>query len=325
MTEQTDKTTQIIAAGRRVVEAEASALTHLAAELGHPFAMAVDRLSRITGRVIVTGMGKSGHIARKIAATLASTGTPALYIHPGEASHGDLGMIGTDDIIIALSRSGETSELGDLIAHARAFSLPLIGITSIAHSTLATMASHALILPDSSEACAATNAPTTSTTMMLALGDAIAVALLERKGFTAEDFKRFHPGGQLGAMLRSVGDLMHGADAMPLVPAGTKLPAALEVMTAGGFGCVGVQDENRALIGIVTDGDIRRLVMAGQTPGKVDNVMTRTPITLNAGTRATEALATLNARKIMQVFVLDSDNRPIGIIHMHDFLRAGLS
>lgn len=314
----------ILAAGRRVAQQEALALQVLADSLGDSFVASVGALAACTGRVIVTGMGKSGHIARKIAATLASTGTPAIYIHPGEASHGDLGMIGADDLIIALSRSGETSELGDLIHHASALHLSLIAITGEATSTLAATAGHALILPSAEEACSATQAPTTSTTMMLALGDALAVALHESKGFTAEDFKRFHPGGQLGAMLSTVGDLMHTADEIPLVPAGTGLTETLGVMTRHGFGCVGVQDLTGALIGILTDGDVRRMVVDKTQADLIDEVMTRTVITLSEDTRASDALALMNARRITQIFVVE-DTRPVGVVHMHDFLRAGVS
>lgn len=315
---------RILAAGRRVIDEEAAALTALSGNLGEAFIKAVDALATAKGRVVVTGMGKSGHVARKIAATLASTGTPAIYIHPGEASHGDLGMITADDFIIALSRSGETSELGDLIAHARAQGLTLLAITTQAASTLATTASIALILPDVAEACAATGAPTTSTTMMLALGDALAVALLERKGFTAEDFKRFHPGGQLGAMLRTVGDLMHVGREMPLVASGTSLPEALEEMSAKGFGCLGITGQDGTLIGILTDGDVRRMMARGDRAETIDQAMMASPITLTPDTRASIALALMNTRRITQLFVLEN-GKLAGIVHMHDFLRAGVS
>lgn len=315
---------RILAAGRRVIDEEAAALTALSGNLGEAFIKAVNALATAKGRVVVTGMGKSGHVARKIAATLASTGTPAIYIHPGEASHGDLGMITADDFIIALSRSGETSELGDLIAHARAQGLTLLAITTQAASTLATTASIALILPDVAEACAATGAPTTSTTMMLALGDALAVALLERKGFTAEDFKRFHPGGQLGAMLRTVGDLMHVGREMPLVASGTSLPEALEEMSAKGFGCLGITGQDGTLIGILTDGDVRRMMARGDRAETIDQAMMASPITLTPDTRASIALALMNTRRITQLFVLEN-GKLAGIVHMHDFLRAGVS
>ncbi|MEO0881117.1 MAG: KpsF/GutQ family sugar-phosphate isomerase [Pseudomonadota bacterium] len=314
---------EILRAGRRVISEESDALTILSASLDERFVAAVEALLHVQGRVIVSGMGKSGHVARKIAATLASTGTPAIYVHPGEASHGDLGMVKPGDIVLALSRSGETGELGDLVAHAEAEGLVLIAMTGVAGSTLARRASYALVLPDVEEACEATRAPTTSTTLMMALGDAVAVALLERRGFTAADFKRFHPGGQLGARLRTVGDLMDHTRRAPKVAMGTSLTDALEIMSETGLGCVYVEGLEGQLAGIVTDGDIRRLVTEGRHVDLVDEVMTRDPITITPDAKVQETLSLMNDRCITQIVVMD-DGRPIGVVHMHDFLRAGI-
>ncbi|MEM9670226.1 MAG: KpsF/GutQ family sugar-phosphate isomerase [Pseudomonadota bacterium] len=314
---------QALQSGRRVISLEAEALRALADSLDATFVAAVDALSHVEGRVIVTGMGKSGHVARKIAATLSSTGTPAIYVHPGEASHGDLGMVKSGDIVLALSRSGETGELSDLVAHAEMDDLVLIAITNIAASTLAERANHALILPDADEACEATRAPTTSTTVMMALGDALAVALLERRGFTADDFKRFHPGGHLGARLMTISDLMSSARPMPMVASGTSLGDALTVMSDSGLGCVYVEGKDGELAGIVTDGDIRRLVSDGRTAEIVDEVMTRTPVTTSPDARAQDVLAQMNRRRITQIIVMD-DGHAMGVVHMHDFLKAGI-
>ena len=307
--------------GRRVIDLEAAALNALSDSIGEVFDAVIEELVRLEGRLIVSGMGKSGHIGRKIAATLASTGTPASYIHPGEASHGDLGMVGQQDILLALSRSGETTELGDLIAHAGAVDIPIIAITSKAASTLARKATHALILADMDEACAVTQAPTTSTTMMAALGDAIAVTLLERKNFTQEDFKRFHPGGSLGALLSTVEDIMRTGEALPLVAKGTAMDEALAVMGHGGLGCVGVLGDDGSLVGMLTDGDVRRIVTGKKAYDIIDQGMKSDPFTLTARTRASDAVTMLNDRKITQAFVIEN-NLPIGIVHMHDFLRA---
>lgn len=311
-------------AGKRVIDLEAKALQALSASLGASFDAVIDVLVDLTGCVIVSGMGKSGHIGRKIAATLSSTGTPAIYIHPGEASHGDLGMVGPQDIVLALSRSGETSELGDLIAHAGSLQISLIAITSKAGSTLARTATHALILPDIDEACSVTSAPTTSTTMMAALGDALAVTLLERKNFTEEDFKRFHPGGSLGAMLSTVADLMRTGDALPLVPIGTEMDKALEVMGEKQLGCLGIITPDGKLAGMITDGDVRRIVATNRTCTYIEDAMKPDPFILTANMRAREAVAILNKREISQAFILE-DSRPVGIVHMHDFLRAQIS
>jgi arabinose-5-phosphate isomerase len=269
-------------------------------------------------------MGKSGLVGRKIAATLASTGTPAQYVHPGEASHGDLGMIAEGDAILALSNSGETPELADLLAHSRRFAIPLVAITARAGSTLAQTADVALILPGMPEACPMGLAPTTSTTAMLALGDALAVALLGRKGFTAEQFRVFHPGGKLGKQLQRVADLMHGGADMPIVELGARMTDALIVMTARGFGCAVVVDAEGRLCGIVTDGDLRRHMSPQLLSRHVEQVMNQAPKTIRPAALAAEALGAMNDRKVTQLVVVE-DDRPVGIVRMHDLLRAGVA
>ena len=312
-----------LASARRVLETEARGLAELAGGLNGDFARALALLAAMTGRVIVTGMGKSGHVARKIAATLASTGTPAHYVHPGEASHGDLGMIADGDAIIALSNSGETSELADLIAYAKRYEIPLISMTSRADSTLAEAATVAFVMPAVEEACPMGLAPTTSTTMMLGLGDAIAVALLERKGFSADDFRVFHPGGKLGANLLRVADLMHKRDALPLVGRDTVMSDALLTMTAKSFGCVGIVNDAGALAGILTDGDLRRHMSGDLLTRRAADVMTAAPKTIAPGQLASEAVRIMNDSAITSLFVVE-DGAPVGIIHIHDCLRAGV-
>jgi arabinose-5-phosphate isomerase len=311
--------------GQRVLETEIAALQDMSRALGASFNAAAAELLSIEGRVILSGVGKSGHVARKIAATLASTGTPALYIHPTEASHGDMGMISPQDAVIALSRSGETAELADIIGYCRRFSIPLIAITAAADSALGRACDHLLQLPDAPEACAETRAPTTSTTLQIALGDALAVALLEAKGFTAKDFKTYHPGGTLGASLVLVGDLMHSGAHLPLVSSGAAMPDALLVMNKAGFGCVGITDAAGRLTGVITDGDIRRHLSNDLAAKTVDVIMTTTPRTTHAQALAADALRSMTAgpSKIMQLFVIES-GKPIGLVHLHDFLRAGL-
>ena len=315
-----------LASARRVLAAEAEALHTLAASLGDRFARALDLLT-VTGggRVIVSGMGKSGHVAGKIAATLASTGTPAVYVHPGEASHGDLGMITAHDAILALSNSGETPELTDVVNYSRRFAIPLVAVTGRADSALAQAADQALILPEVGEACPMGLAPTISTTMMLALGDALAVALLERKGFSPADFKVFHPGGQLGRRLLKVADLMHSGGELPLVPLDLAMGEVLLVMTNKSFGCVGVLDEVGRLAGIITDGDLRRHLEPGLFARLAGEVMTAGPKTTGPNSLAAEALRIMNARSITSLFVVEDDRRPVGILHMHDCLRAGIA
>jgi arabinose-5-phosphate isomerase len=313
-----------IAAARRVLTNEAAALTALADSLGAGFLKAVSLLEGVPGRVIVTGMGKSGHVARKIAATLASTGCPAFYVHPAEASHGDLGMITREDAVVALSNSGETPELGDIAAYSRRFAIPLIAITSRAASTLADAADAALILPAVPEACPMGLAPTTSTTMMLALGDALAVTLLERKGFSPADFRVFHPGGQLGRRLLKVGDLMHGGGQLPLVPAGAVMSEVLLLMTEKALGCAGVVSPDGLLEGIITDGDLRRNMRSDLLAATAGEVMTRGPKTVRATMLAAEALHIMNSKSITSLFVVD-DGRPVGVLHVHDCLRSGVA
>jgi arabinose-5-phosphate isomerase len=310
-----------------VLRTEAAGLQALAGSLGGSFARAVDLLAAATGRVVVSGMGKSGHVARKVAATLASTGTPALFVHPAEASHGDLGMIVPGDAVLALSNSGETVELADLVAHSRRFALPLVAITARADSALARAADVALTLPDAAEACPMGLAPTTSTTMQMALGDALAVALLTRRGFTEAEFHRFHPGGRLGTRLRRAGDLMHEGDAVPLAPPDTAMDRALLLMTEKRFGCLGVVDAAGRLVGIVTDGDLRRAMGPDLLSRRVGDIMTRSPRTIAPDALAAEALQVMNARErpITSLFVVDEGGRPLGILHIHDLLRVGVA
>lgn len=311
-----------IAVGRRVLSVEAEALTTMSESLGESFAQAVETMFNAKGRIVCTGMGKSGHVARKIAATLASTGAQAMFVHPAEASHGDLGMIGSEDVVLALSKSGEARELSDVIAYAKRFSIPLIAMTAFADSQLGRGGDIVLLLPDAPEATAEVNAPTTSTTLQVALGDAIAVALLERRGFTASDFRVFHPGGKLGAMLRTVADLMHGESELPLIGADAAMPDALLVMSEKRFGAVGVVDEAGRLTGLITDGDLRRH-MDGLLGHRASQVMTRAPLTIAPGALAAEALKIMNERRITVLFVVD-DGRPVGVLHVHDLLRAGV-
>ena len=314
-----------IAVARRVLDTEIVGLEALAAELDGRFAEAVDKLASITGRVTVTGMGKSGHVARKIASTLASTGTPSQFVHPAEASHGDLGMLAAGDAVLALSNSGETNELADVIAHARRFTLPLIAITARENSALADAADVTLRLPAAAEACSMGLAPTTSTTMMMALGDALAVALLERKGFSADDFQQLHPGGRLGRRLLKVADVMHEGAAVPLVPIETAMADAILAMTAKSFGCVGIVDGTGRLAGVITDGDLRRHMGDGLLRASVATVMSRRPKIIRPQALAAEALAKMNQNAITSLFVVDAANKPLGILHIHDCLRAGIA
>ncbi|KAA0909806.1 KpsF/GutQ family sugar-phosphate isomerase [Aquicoccus porphyridii] len=314
-----------LATARRVIRTEADALSMLADGLDDGFAAAIDLMLAVRGRVIVSGMGKSGHVARKIAATLASTGTPAQFVHPAEASHGDLGMMVQGDVVLMLSNSGETPELADMIAYTRRFSIPMIGVASHAHSTLLKQADVAIVLPPADEACGTGVVPTSTTTMTLALGDALAVALMEHRAFTPEHFREFHPGGKLGARLSRVRDLMHAGAALPLVTGETPMTDALLEISSKGFGVVGVTDAGGLLDGIITDGDLRRH-MAGLLDHKAGDVMTRTPRTIAPEALAEEAVAVMNAAKITCLFVTDAGNggRPLGLIHIHDCLRIGL-
>ncbi len=319
-----------LAVARRVLAIEADALRQMSDALNGEFVRAVGMLagaSAAGGRLVVSGMGKSGHVGRKIAATLASTGTPSLFVHPAEASHGDLGMIVPGDAVLAISNSGETAELADLVAHTRRFGLPLVAIVGREKSTLAEAADVALILPDAPEASPVGPAPTTSTTMQLALGDAIAVALLTRRGFDSTDFRMFHPGGKLGAKLRKVRDLMHSGAEVPLVASTVSMREALLIMTGCHFGCVGVTDAEGLLCGIVTDGDLRRHMGPNLLDSPTGDVMTKSPRSIGADMLAAEALRIMNApeRPVTALFVVDAARRPIGILHIHDLLRAGVA
>ena len=312
---------------QKTLDLEVSGLTVLKAALGEAEMKAVRLVAGLKGRLVCTGVGKSGHVARKIAATLASTGTPSQYVHPSEASHGDLGMITPDDAVLALSKSGETRELGDLIAYCRRFSVPLIAMTAGAASTLAKSADLLLLMPHAEEACGETRAPTTSTTMMMAYGDALAIALIEMRGFTAGDFARFHPGGALGSALARADAIMHSGEAVPLVGLESAMGQALIVMSEKGFGCVGVVDDQGVLVGMITDGDLRRKMGPGFTEARARDVMTENPVTAAPQLLASDALRQMTSgdRKITQLFVCDEDKRPVGLIHIHDLLRAGVS
>ncbi|MEM8842726.1 MAG: KpsF/GutQ family sugar-phosphate isomerase [Pseudomonadota bacterium] len=316
-----------MATGRRVIALEAAALSDFAATLSGSFAQAVGLMQNVSGRVIVSGMGKSGHVGRKIAATLASTGTPAIFVHPGEASHGDLGMITRQDVVLLLSNSGETRELADMIAHTRRFRIPLIGVASRPGSTLLRQSDVALPLPQAPEAGSIGLAPTTSTTLTIALGDALAVALMERREFTRESYRNFHPGGSLGAQLVPVSALMTTGAGMPLVAETAPMADALLEMTEKGFGVAGTVDMSGALTGIITDGDLRRN-MEGLLERKAGEVATAAPRTIHPQALAQEAVAEMNAgaRRITTLFVMDPEQgrHPLGILHLHDCLRAGV-
>jgi arabinose-5-phosphate isomerase len=321
-----DRAQAAIASALRTLEAEGSGVDALAAALrdglGTAFAAAVDLIRAAQGRVIVTGVGKSGHVARKIASTLASTGTPAFFVHPSEASHGDLGMIANNDVILALSWSGETAELKNIADYSRRHAIKLIAMTAISESTLAKVADVVLSLPQAREACPHNLAPTTSSLMQLALGDALAIALLESHGFTAVDFGLLHPGGKLGTLLKAVRDLMHTGATMPLSPLGTRMSEAILEMTAKGFGCVGVTDARGLLVGIITDGDLRRHMRDNLLDARVEDVMTRAPKTVRPDQLLSETLDILNVMKVTALFAVEA-GKPVGVIHVHDLLRAG--
>jgi arabinose-5-phosphate isomerase len=322
------RSADLIASAVRTLEVEAIGITTLSAAihdgLGRAFIAAVELISGARGRLIVTGMGKSGHVARKIAATFASTGTPAFFVHPSEASHGDLGMITPDDVIMALSWSGETVELKDLIDYSRRFRIRLIAVTAVGDSTLGRAADVVLAVPQAREACPHNLAPTTSTLMQAALCDALAIALLESRGFTAVDFSRLHPGGRLGAMLKFVRDIMHTGSEIPLATVGTHMSEAIAEMTAKTFGCVGITDRRGLLVGIITDGDLRRHMSANLLDLKVEEVMTSQPKTVRPDQLVTEALELLNSMKKTQLIVVDA-GKPVGVVHFHDLLRAGVA
>jgi arabinose-5-phosphate isomerase len=318
----------LIASALRTLEAGSGGITALSAAihdgLGTTFIAAVDLISAARGRLIVTGMGKSGHVGRKIAATFASTGTPAFFVHPSEASHGDLGMITPDDAIMALSWSGETAELKDLIDYSRRFRIGLIAVTAVTDSTLGRAADVVLAMPQAREACPHNLAPTTSTLMQAALGDALAIALLESRGFTAVDFGHFHPGGRLGAMLKFVRDIMHTGAEIPLAAVGARMSEAIAEMTAKTFGCVGITDRRGHLVGIITDGDLRRHMSANLLDLAVEEVMTPKPRTVRPDQLVSEALELLNSSKKTQLMVVDG-GKPVGVVHFHDLLRAGVA
>lgn len=315
----------------RALSNEIKGLEALQHTLGTSFVRALDLIAACDGRVIVSGIGKSGHVARKIAATLASTGTPAFFIHPTEASHGDLGMVSDHDCLLVLSNSGETAELADIISYAKRNGIALIAVTQKATSSLASAATVTLLLPPAIEACPIGMAPTTSTTMMLALGDTLAVTLLSRRGFTSEQFRSLHPGGTLGRKLLTVADLMHGRDQLPCIALGSSMADAVVEMTKKSFGCVAVIDAHDALAGVITDGDLRRHMSPDLLSHSVDDVMTRMPRTIPGNALAVEALHIMNERKVTSLFVVDTSDldasqpHVCGIIHVHDCLRAGLA
>jgi arabinose-5-phosphate isomerase len=313
---------RLLAAARAVIAREVEGLEAVAASLDDSFLALVEKIRALKGRVIISGMGKSGHIGKKIAATLASTGTPAYFVHPSEASHGDLGMITTDDLVLCLSNSGETHELRDIISYTRRFSIPLVALVRKAPSLLVDAADIAVVLPNVPEA-SPTGAPTTSTTMMLAYGDALAMALLEQRGFTSEDFSVYHPGGKLGAQFIRVENLMHAGDELPLVVATEKMQKVLLTITAKRFGCAGVVDDSGKLLGVITDGDLRRHMQDGLLDLPASEVMSRSPLTITPYMLAAEALGIMNTKSVTCLFAVEAE-KPVGILHIHDCLRAGV-
>ena len=323
-----DASPDAVQSALRTLDAGSSGIAALAAALrgplGAPFVEAVNLIRNAKGRVIVTGLGKSGHIGRKIAATLASTGTPAFFVHAAEAGHGDLGMITGDDVILALSWSGEQPEMKNLVNYSARFAIPMIAVTSGAESSLGAAADIVLELPKAREACPHNLAPTTSTLMQAAIGDALAIALLEGRGFTALEFASFHPGGKLGAMLKHISDLMHTGDAVPVKPVGTGMSEALIEMSAKGFGCVAITDAQGQVVGIITDGDLRRKMRPDLMNVPVEEIMTRNPRVIDRNSLASEAIELLNSLKITALIVTDA-GKPAGIIHLHDLLRAGVA
>lgn len=315
-----------IANAKRTIDKEIEALKYMEAALDENLSKALDMMENCKGRIVVTGMGKSGHVGRKISATLASTGTPSFFVHPSEASHGDLGMLSNDDVVIAISNSGETKELSDILLYCKRFNIPLIAITKNPKSALGINSDLVLKLPDDGEACPLGLAPTSSTTATMVMGDILAVDMMERKGFSETDYKQRHPGGKLGAILRKVSDLMHSGEDMPVVDEDTLMQEALIVMTSKMLGCVGVTDKNGDLIGMITDGDLRRWMSPELMTQKVSTVMTKNPKTIRPDALAIEALKTMNTtgRGITNLFVVEG-KKPIGLIHIHDCLRAGVA
>ena len=329
-TSATDHANAAVQSALRTLDAEASGINAISAalqgSLGPAFAATVDLIRNARGRVIVTGLGKSGHVARKIAATLASTGTPAFFVHAAEASHGDLGMITPDDVIVALSWSGEQPEMKNLVNYSSRFAIPMIAVTANAASSLGEAARIVLELPKAREACPHNLAPTTSSLMQAAIGDALAIALLEGRGFTALEFANFHPGGKLGAMLKFVRDIMHTGDAIPVKPLGARMSEAMMEMSSKGFGCVCIVNASGEIAGIITDGDLRRHMRPDLMTAEVDEVMTKNPRTIPPGMLATEMLETLNSSKpAVTVLIVAEANKPVGIVHVHDVLRAGVA
>lgn len=319
---------QLIASALRTLETEAGGIAALSAalrdNLGRALGAAGTLIQTAKGRLIVSGMGKSGHVARKIAATFASTGTPAFFVHPSEASHGDLGMITTDDVVLALSWSGETAELKNVIDYSRRFRIALIAMTAYADSTLGKAADVVLTLPQAREACPHNLAPTTSSLMQLALGDALAIALLESRGFTDRDFHMLHPGGRLGALLKFVRDVMNTGASLPLIPLGSRMSDAIVEISAKGMGCVGVTDPRGQIVGIITDGDLRRHMRPGLTEATVDEIMTKGPKICRSDQLVSEVIEVLNSSKITTIFVVENA-KPVGIVHLHDLLRIGVA
>ena len=313
----------IVRSARRVLQTEANAILEMVDALPDDFADVVELILKTEGRVIISGVGKSGHIGRKISATLASTGTPSYFVHASEASHGDLGMITSHDIVVLISNSGETQELRDILLHTRRFNIPLIGISSKINSTLLQSAEYKLNLPNLPEACAIGMAPTTSTTLTLAMGDALAVAVMEQRGFGSEDFLKNHPGGKLGAQLSRVADLMHKGEKVPTVEADTPMSDVLLSMTSKGFGITGVL-KGGVLIGVISDGDLRRH-MGNLMEKTASEIATLDPVTITPELFAAQALALLNEKKISALMVVDEAKRPVGIVHIHDLLRAGVA
>ena len=320
----TDATRSVILTAQRVLRAEGEAVLRMAENLPPNFPDVIALLLSCKGRVILSGIGKSGHIARKISSTLASTGTPSSFVHPSESTHGDLGMVTEADVCILISNSGETAELGDLITHTRRFGIPLVGISRDPESTLMRASDLKLTLPSEPEACAIGMAPTTSTTLTLALGDALAVALMERRGFLKENFRDFHPGGKLGSRLAQVDQLMEPAEALPLVAEDAPMDATVITMSGKGFGIACVVDDAGRLAGVISDGDLRRNIagLFGKTAG---DIATRTPHTAPPDMLAAEAVNIMNSRKVTALVVIDKDRRPIGLIRLHECLRAGVA
>jgi arabinose-5-phosphate isomerase len=314
---------------KRTIDLEVAGLTTLRqaleGNLGDALLKATRCIQAASGRVIVSGMGKSGHIGRKIAATLASTGTPASFVHPAEASHGDLGMITAHDVVLMLSNSGESAELKDMLNYCARFSVPMIAITANAESTMGRVADVVLNLPKAQEACPNGLAPTTSTLLQLALGDALAMALLEAKGFSAADFRNYHPGGKLGARIKHARDIMHRVENLPLANEGTNLDAAITIMSAKRLGCIGVVNVSGKLVGMVTDGDLRRNITTDLSKKNVEDVMTANPTVINGEMLAAEVIELINTKRVTAVFVVDANGKPEGLIHIHDLLREGVS